>query len=72
VLTFGLRNRIDLAKVRGVLCLGQLVFVRKFNITPIALCLFVVRTFETSLAQGPSYTFGSSSPVSFRFERPRL
>jgi len=25
VLTFGLRNRIDLAKVRGVLCLGQLV-----------------------------------------------
>ena len=34
--------------------------------------VFVVRSFETSLAQGPSYTFGSSSPVSCRFERPRL
>jgi hypothetical protein len=32
----------------------------------------VVRTFETSLAQGPSYTFGLSSPVSFRLQRPRL
>jgi hypothetical protein len=34
--------------------------------------LFVVRTSETSLALGPSYTFDSSSPLSFRFQRPRL
>jgi hypothetical protein len=31
-----LRNRIDLAKVRGIHCLCQLVFLRKFDITPIA------------------------------------
>jgi hypothetical protein len=34
--------------------------------------LFVVRTCETSLALGPSYTFESSSPLSFRFQRPKL
>ena len=32
----------------------------------------VVRTYETSLAHGPSYTFESSSPLSSRFERLRL
>jgi hypothetical protein len=35
-------------------------------------CMSVVRTFETSLAQRPSYTFDFSSPLSFRFQRPRL
>jgi hypothetical protein len=34
--------------------------------------LFVVRTCETSLAPGPSYTFGFSSPVSCWFQWPRL
>jgi gluconolactonase len=34
--------------------------------------VFVVRTCETSLALGPSYTFESSSPLSFRFQRPKL
>jgi hypothetical protein len=33
--------------------------------------VFVVRTCETGLAHGPSYTFDFSSPV-IRFERPRL
>ena len=32
----------------------------------------VVRSYETSLAHGPSYSFDSSSPVSSRLERPRL
>jgi len=39
----------------------------EFDLTTI-----VFRTFETSLAQGPSYTFDSSSPLSSRFQRPRL
>jgi hypothetical protein len=33
--------------------------------------MFVVRTFETKLARGPSYAFGFSSPVSCWFQRPR-
>jgi hypothetical protein len=36
VLGFRLRSRIDLARVSESLQLGQLVFVRKFEITPIA------------------------------------
>ena len=32
-----------------------------------AITLCVVRTFETGLAHGPSYTFDFSSPLSFRF-----
>jgi hypothetical protein len=34
--------------------------------------VFVVRSSETSLAPGPSYAFGFSSPVSFWFQRLRL
>jgi hypothetical protein len=34
--------------------------------------VFVVRTCETSLARGPSYAFGFSSPMSCWFQRPRL
>lgn len=34
--------------------------------------VFVVRTFETGLAHGPSFSFDSGSRVSSRFERPRL
>lgn len=36
VLRIGLRSPIDWADIRGVQCLGQLVFVRQFYITPIA------------------------------------
>ncbi len=34
--------------------------------------VFVVRTFETSLAHRPSYIFHFGSPVSSWFQRPRL
>jgi hypothetical protein len=41
-------------------------------VSHILLILFVLRTFEASLVPGLSYTFAFSTPVSFRFERPRL
>jgi len=34
--------------------------------------LFVVRTFETSLAPGPSYGLSFSSTLGFWFQRPKL
>src|SRR5262250_592761 len=52
--------------------LGALALVVAFVSSTQDIVVSVVRTFETSLAHGPSYTFEFSSPVSCRFERPRL